>query len=108
MTVYIPAYWECNLVDGYFFLRTDRRHEFFERRRWVPAQPERATTTWNLHVDEKLRRDLPDGSARVKILGASGAYKVDWWSSEPGEDWVPVERGEFDDIEEPSEVSHLA
>jgi hypothetical protein len=23
--------------------------------------------TWNLHVDEKLRRDLPDGSARVKI-----------------------------------------
>jgi len=26
-----------------------------------------STTTWNLHIDEKLRRDLPDGSARVKI-----------------------------------------
>jgi len=24
-------------------------------------------STWNLHVDEKLRRDLPDGSARVKV-----------------------------------------
>lgn len=34
-------------------------------------------TTWNLHVDTKLRRDLPDGSARVKILGAPGAYGVD-------------------------------
>jgi len=67
-----------------------------------------STTTWNLHVDEKLRRDLPDGSACVKIFGAPGAYEVDWWSPEPGEDWEPVERGEFDDIEEPSEVSHLA
>ncbi len=42
-----------------------------------------STTTWNLHVDEKLRRGLPDGSARVKILGAPGAYEVDWWSPEP-------------------------
>jgi len=67
-----------------------------------------STTTWNLHIDEKLRRDPPDGSARVKILGAPGAYKVDWWSPEPGENWEPVERGEFDDVEEPSEVSHLA
>lgn len=40
-------------------------------------------TTWNLHVDEKLRRDLPDGSARVKILGAPGDYEIDWWSPEP-------------------------
>jgi len=24
-------------------------------------------TTWNLHVDEKFRRDLPVGSARVKV-----------------------------------------
>jgi hypothetical protein len=64
--------------------------------------------TWNLHVDEKLRRDLPDGSARVKILGAPGAYEVDWWSPTPDEDWQPVERGEFDDVEEPDEVSHLA
>jgi len=32
-------------------------------------------STWNLHVDEKLRRDLPDGSARVKILGARGSTK---------------------------------
>jgi len=44
----------------------------------------------------------------VKILGAPGAYEVDWWSPEPGEDWKPVERGEFDDVEEPSEVLHLA
>ncbi|MFC7029093.1 hypothetical protein ACFQJ5_17985 [Halomicroarcula sp. GCM10025324] len=65
-------------------------------------------TIWILHVDEKLCRDLPDGSARVKILGAPDAYDVDWWSPEPGEDWDPVERGEFDDIKEPSEVSHLA
>jgi hypothetical protein len=65
-------------------------------------------STWNLHVDEKLRRDLPDGSARVKVFGAPGAYEVDWWSPESGEDWEPVERGEFDDVEEPSEVSHLA
>jgi len=65
-------------------------------------------STWNLHVDEKLRRDLPDGSARVKVLGAPGDYEVDWWSPKPDEDWEPVERGEFDDVEEPSEVSHLA
>jgi len=65
-------------------------------------------TTWNLHVDEKFRRDLPVGSARVKVLGAPGAYEVDWWSPEPGEDWEPVERGEFDGVEEPEEVSHLA
>lgn len=65
-------------------------------------------TTWNLHVDEKLRRDLPDGSARVKILGAPGVYEVDWWSPESGEDWEPVKRGEFDDVEEPDKVSHLA
>jgi len=62
-------------------------------------------TTWNLHVDEKLRRDLPDGSARVKVFGAPGAYEVDWWSPEPGEDWEPVERREFDDTEEPDEVA---
>ena len=65
-------------------------------------------STWNLHVDEKLRRDLPDGSARAKILGAPGAYEIDWWSPEPSEDWEPIERGEFDDVEEPDEVSHLA
>ncbi|MDR5673590.1 hypothetical protein RH858_10615 [Halalkaliarchaeum sp. AArc-GB] len=65
-------------------------------------------TTWNLHVDEKLRHDLPDGSARVKILGAPGAYEVDWWSPGPDEEWEPVKRGEFDDIEEPEAVSHLA
>ena len=65
-------------------------------------------STWNLHVDEKLRRDLPDGSARAKILGAPGDYQVDWWSPKSDEDWEPVERGEFDDVEEPDEVSHLA
>jgi hypothetical protein len=64
-------------------------------------------STWNLHVDEKLRRDLPDGSARVKILGAPSAYEVGWWSPAPGDDWEPVERGEFDDIEESDEVLHL-
>jgi len=58
-------------------------------------------STWNLHVDEKLRRDLPDGSARVKVLGAPGDYEVDWWSPKPDEDWEPVERGEFDGVEEP-------
>jgi len=62
----------------------------------------------NLHIDEKLRRDLPNGSARVKILGALGAYEVDWWSPEPGDHWEPVERGGFDDVEEPDEVSHLS
>ena len=65
-------------------------------------------TTGNLHIDEKHRRDLPDGSARVKILGAPGAYEVDWWSPRPSDDWQPVERGEFSDIEEPDSVSHLA
>ena len=64
--------------------------------------------TWNLHVDEKLRRDLPDGSARVKVLGAPGACQVDRWSPKPDVDWIPVERREFADVEEPSEVSHLA
>jgi len=55
----------------------------------------------------KLRRDLPDGSARVKILGAPGAYKVDWWvrARRTGNLWN-VESS--DDVEEPSEVSHLA
>ncbi len=65
-------------------------------------------TTWNLHVDEKLRRDLLGGSARVKILGAPGAYEIDWWSPEPSKDWDPVECGEFDGMEEPAEVSYLA
>ncbi|MFC4247684.1 hypothetical protein ACFOZ7_12015 [Natribaculum luteum] len=65
-------------------------------------------TTWKLHVDEKLRHDLPDGSARVKVLGAPDTYEVDWWSPEPGEDWGPIERGEFDDVEEAEELSHLA
>jgi hypothetical protein len=65
-------------------------------------------TTWNLHVDEKLRRDLPDGSARAKILGAPGEYMLDWWSPKPSEEWRPVERGEFADVEEPADVAHLA
>ena len=65
-------------------------------------------TTWTLHFDATLRRDLPGRSARVKILGAPGAYDVDWWSPEPGDDWKPAERGEFDDAEEPADVSHLA
>jgi hypothetical protein len=34
--------------------------------------------TWNLHVDEKLRRELPGGSVRAKILGAPGEYTLDW------------------------------
>ena len=67
-----------------------------------------STSTWNLHVDETLRRTLPDGWARVTILGAPGAYEVDWWRPEPGADWEPVKRGEFDDVEAPDEVSHLA
>ena len=65
-------------------------------------------STWNLHVDEKLRRDLPDGSARVKVFGAPGAYEIDWWSPKLDDDWEPVGRGESDDVEEPPEVSHLA
>jgi hypothetical protein len=65
-------------------------------------------STWNLHVDEKLRRDLPDGSARAKIFRTRDGYMVDWWSPKPSDDWQPVARGEFDDIEEPEEVSHLA
>lgn len=56
-------------------------------------------TTWNLHVDEKLRCNLPDGSARVKVFGAPGAYEVGWWSPEAGEEWEPVGRGEFDDVD---------
>lgn len=67
-----------------------------------------ADTAWNLHVDAKLRRDPPGGSARVKILGAPGAFDVDWWSPEPADDWGPVERGEFDDVDESADVSHLA
>jgi hypothetical protein len=58
------------------------------------------TSTWNLHVEEKLRRVIPDGSARVKVIGGPGAYEVDWWSPAPAEDWQPVEGGESDDVEE--------
>ena len=43
-----------------------------------------------------------------EILSVPGAYEVDWWSPKPGEDWEPVERDEFDDIDEPAELSHLA
>jgi hypothetical protein len=67
-----------------------------------------SAATWTLHVDETLRRPLPEGSARVTILGAPGAYEVDWLRPEPGADWEPVERGKFDDVEAPAEVSHLA
>ncbi|WP_058827907.1 hypothetical protein [Haloferax sp. Q22] len=67
-----------------------------------------ATTTWNLHVDEKLRRPLPDDEACVKILGAPGDYHVDWWVPTTTEDWTPVERNEFADDSEPEAVSHLA
>jgi len=28
--------------------------------------------------------------------------------SKPDEDWEPVERGEFDDVDEPTDISHLA
>ena len=65
-------------------------------------------TTWNLHRDKMLRRDLPDGTARAKVLGKPGDYHLEWWSPKPDDDWQPVERGEFDDVEEPPEVSHLA
>lgn len=65
-------------------------------------------STWNLHVEEKLRRDLPDGSARAKVRGSPGAYELGWWSPRPGDDWTPVERGAFDDVDEPESVSHLA
>ena len=41
----------------------------------------------------------------MKILGAPGDYEVDWWSPEPGDDWGPVERSEFDDVDEPDGVS---
>jgi len=45
----------------------------------------------------------------VKVLGAPGDdYEVDWWSPKPDEDWEPVERGEFDDVDEPTDISHLA
>lgn len=65
-------------------------------------------TTWNLHVDETLRRGLPEGAARVKVLGAPDAYELDWWRPAPREDWAPVERGEFDDVDDPDAVAHLA
>lgn len=41
----------------------------------------------NLQVDEKLHHDLPDESARVKIIGAPGTYEVDRWSPKPHEHW---------------------
>ena len=66
------------------------------------------TYTWNLHVDEKHRRDLPDGTARAKILGSPGDYELKWWSPSPGDHWEPVQRGEFADVDDPPEVSHLA
>jgi len=34
--------------------------------------------------------------------------RADWWSPASGDDWEPVEQSEFNDIEEPDEVSHLA
>jgi hypothetical protein len=26
-------------------------------------------------------------------------YEVDWWTPKPGNEWGPVERGEFDDAD---------
>ena len=34
--------------------------------------------------------------------------RADWWSPAPGDDWESVEQGEFDDVKEPDQVSHLA
>ena len=33
---------------------------------------------------------------------------LDWWSPEPDDDWEPVERDEFDDVDEPADIAHLA
>ena len=63
---------------------------------------------WNVHVEEKNRRDLPDQRARAKVVHGADGYEVKWWSPEPDEDWTPVEKGEFDDVDEPAEVAHLA
>ncbi|TQR22099.1 hypothetical protein C9J85_03715 [Haloferax sp. wsp5] len=46
----------------------------------------------DLHVDEKLRRPLPDDEAQVKILGAPGDYHVDWWAPTTTEDWTRLSR----------------
>jgi len=44
-------------------------------------------STWNLHVDEKLRRDPARRVGAGEIFGAPGAYEVDWWSPKPDDDW---------------------
>jgi hypothetical protein len=38
----------------------------------------------------------------VKYISAPGAHEVAWFSPDPSEDWQQVERGEFDDVEEPN------
>jgi hypothetical protein len=46
--------------------------------------------------------------ARAKILGVPGEYTLDWWSPKTSEEWSPVERVEFADVDEPEDVAHLA
>jgi DNA-directed RNA polymerase subunit RPC12/RpoP len=58
-------------------------------------------TTWNLHREEKLRRDIPGGKGTVAVQGEPGAYEVDYVSSKEQTDWEPVERNGFADQEEP-------
>jgi hypothetical protein len=95
----------CKRCNTQVVLRETRETRGYEEAVLACFDPD---SNWNLHVDATLRCDLSDGSARVKNLGAPGAYEVDCWSSAPGEDWEPVERGEVDDIEPPDEMSHLA
>ena len=64
--------------------------------------------TWNLHREDKLRREIPDGRATVAVQGEPGAYEVDYISSKPESDWEAVEKHEFADQEEPASEAQFA
>ncbi|WP_135666792.1 DUF7567 family protein [Halorhabdus rudnickae] len=49
-------------------------------------------TTWNLHKDS--RRELPEGTVSLKVIGGPGAREIDMWHPSPDDFWEPVQPGE--------------
>ena len=77
-------------------------------RKWKVQVMFNSESTLNLHADENPRRNLPDHRAIVFVLESPTGYDDLSWFPTPSRDWEPVEEGEFDDVEEPSNVAHLA
>jgi hypothetical protein len=70
-------------------------------------------TTWNLDKPEKNRRPIPTGIASVTFYGDIGDFNVGSIGLLNKDDdkeyeWEAVEEHEFEDVEEPEEVQHLA